>query len=50
MACTQENIHVLFDESEAFCKSHDIRLPDQVFNYNEPGFPLQSTSSLKACV
>ena len=50
MACAQEKIYAWFDEFEAFCKSHDIRLSDQVFNCDESGFPLQSTTSLKVCV
>ena len=50
MACTQENIYAWFDEFEAFCKSHDTKLSDQVFNCDKSGFPLQSTTSLKVCI
>ena len=50
MAYTQENIYTWFDEFEPFCKSHDIRLSDQVLNCDESRFPLQSTTSLKVCV
>ena len=50
MACTQENIYAWFDKFEVFCKSHDIRLSDQVFNCDESGFPWQSATSLKVYV
>ena len=48
MACTQENIYAWFDEFEAFCKSHDIRLSDQVFNCDESGFPIAKHHILKS--
>ena len=48
MACTQENIYACFDEFEAFCKSHDIRLSDQVFNCDESGFPIAEHHILKS--
>ena len=50
MACTKESVYAWFDEFGQFCKEKNITSTDQVYNYDESGFPLQTESSLKVCV
>ena len=50
MACTKESIYAWFDEFEKFCEARSIRSSDQIYNYDESGFPLQTATSLKVCI
>ena len=50
MACTKDIIYAWFDEFEKFCEAKSIRYSDQIYNYDELGFPLQTATSLKVCI
>ena len=46
-ACTKESAYAWSDEFELFKTENNITSEDQVFNCDEPGFPLQAGSSMK---
>ena len=49
-ACSEQIVYGWFDEFEKFLSEHKIDLPDQIYNCDESGFPLQACSSKKVCV
>ena len=50
MACTKESVYTWFDEFEKFVKEHKLDSPDQIYNCDESGFPMQTVTSMKVCV
>ncbi len=49
-ACTEEVVFKWFDAFENFLKEHNVTSPDQIYNCDESGFPLQTCSKKKVCV
>ncbi|XP_065067021.1 uncharacterized protein LOC135692700 [Rhopilema esculentum] len=49
-ACRKEVVFGWFDGFEEFLNEQGITCPDQIFNCDESGFPLQACSSKKVCV
>eukprot|EP00112_Aurelia_sp_Birch-Aquarium-sp1_P022928 Seg664.1 transcript_id=Seg664.1/GoldUCD/mRNA.D3Y31 product="Jerky protein-like-like" protein_id=Seg664.1/GoldUCD/D3Y31 len=49
-ACSEKIVYGWFDEFEKFLCEHKIDSPDQIYNCDESGFPLQACSSKKVCV
>ena len=50
MACTKDSVYSWFDDFEKFCTDIGINREDQIHNCDEPGFPLQVSSSMKVCI
>ena len=49
MACTKESVYAWFDQFETFCRENNINTPDQIYNCDESGFPMQTALSSKVC-
>ena len=46
----QESVYVWFDGFKTFLKAKNIESADQIYNCDESGFPLQTSTSMKVCV
>ena len=49
MACSEESVMSWFQEFRSILAEYNINSPDQIYNCDESGFPLQSKNSLKVC-
>ena len=50
MACTEEAVSKWFREFDELLKELGITSPQQIYNVDESGFPLQSKNTLRVCV